>query len=526
MNSLAKIASLDAQIATAEHVIRQDSNKERQSGLIALKKERNALTPFCAAPAEIVGRILVELNVIPACPTSFFEADIARPDSKWTVVMLLCSRIRAVALHTPELWSFVEGTAHPSWIELSMQRASNHPLTVMALDDKHDGKKEITPALVRAASLVEIYVGNDLEQAQQYWEGAFATSITQLRALKAKGFWELSTRFMDRSSDHLIELSLTEVHLSPPPLLPRLQRLRLDNIRCPYDDYSIMLAFFASSPSLEVLEILNSCAKDHYDHSHWADVLRGSPTISMPHLKVLCLEENASTTQLLLEAIPTPSQTLAVLCGRWRWNSVQFPLKTSTPTPVGHGYEDLSHILHHVKDFWYAKSGHGFLPAGFISLANNTTKMIPIHIRFGARPNIATPTPFVCYESECTLEGPDPLLDVIDTLHILLRENLYADQTPDAETNLSLANALESMDRANITINHVVVGYMEVCTGLRTFEKWLRKRRDMTKNSSGIYGLTMDYEGPRSGDAEAWTKHLLEEGLVKRITWSWKAMLK
>jgi hypothetical protein len=46
--------------------------------------------------------MLVHVNVIPAHPASFFEADIALPNPKWTAVMRVFSHIRAVALHTPD----------------------------------------------------------------------------------------------------------------------------------------------------------------------------------------------------------------------------------------------------------------------------------------------------------------------------------------------------------------------------------------------------------------------------------------
>jgi hypothetical protein len=108
MSSLITIASLEARISAIEQLESNGPNLELKSKLLMLKRERNAFTPFCAVPDEIVGRILIALMIEPENPFGFFETDAFLSSPKWGRVMRVCSRIRTVALHTPQLWSIVD----------------------------------------------------------------------------------------------------------------------------------------------------------------------------------------------------------------------------------------------------------------------------------------------------------------------------------------------------------------------------------------------------------------------------------
>jgi hypothetical protein len=65
------IAAFDALIAEMK-LSAEDGLSELKLQLIALKKERNALTPFAGAPNEIIVRIFVNLTHNLQSPDSFF----------------------------------------------------------------------------------------------------------------------------------------------------------------------------------------------------------------------------------------------------------------------------------------------------------------------------------------------------------------------------------------------------------------------------------------------------------------------
>jgi hypothetical protein len=125
------IAAIDAQIARLESHSHDDFEQGR---LLELRKERNALTPFGKVPDEIISHILAEMILQPSWnPYSFFHLESFAINQEWTRAMLLCSRIRSVALATRELWSYIDCSAHPSWIVLCLQRVGNASLTLMRI---------------------------------------------------------------------------------------------------------------------------------------------------------------------------------------------------------------------------------------------------------------------------------------------------------------------------------------------------------------------------------------------------------
>jgi hypothetical protein len=81
--------SIDARVSELERLARDNIEPGIQSELLVLKKERNALAPFCAAPDEI----LVALAWCPRDISSLFEPATFSCSTEWTTVMLVCSRM-------------------------------------------------------------------------------------------------------------------------------------------------------------------------------------------------------------------------------------------------------------------------------------------------------------------------------------------------------------------------------------------------------------------------------------------------
>jgi hypothetical protein len=103
MNAHESFASFDTRIHDLEQLNQDGQDPNINAQLVALKTKRNAMTPFCAAPNEIIGRILAVLARWPRETDGFFEINHFGIDSEWIVAMSVCSRIRWVAIHTPVL---------------------------------------------------------------------------------------------------------------------------------------------------------------------------------------------------------------------------------------------------------------------------------------------------------------------------------------------------------------------------------------------------------------------------------------
>jgi hypothetical protein len=69
--TLMSIAAFDSLIAEMK-LSAEDGSSELKLQLIALKKQRNALTPFAGAPNEVIVRIFANLTHKLQSPDSFF----------------------------------------------------------------------------------------------------------------------------------------------------------------------------------------------------------------------------------------------------------------------------------------------------------------------------------------------------------------------------------------------------------------------------------------------------------------------
>jgi hypothetical protein len=518
--SVTDITALDARISAVERSVSSHSDPGIITKLLTLKKQRNALTPLCAAPDEIIAHILAELTSEPAEPTSFFEMERNRPNPKWSVVVLVCSRIRIVALQTPKLWFFVNGWSHPSWIKLCMERASTHSLTVFSLSDKSEETIQLTTSLLCAASVVDLTFSTDTERAQRQLE-AFAAAITRLKSLKVR--WIPTplntTAFLHGAWDDLVELSVTKLILSPPPLFARLRHLRLDQTRCPDNKFSIVFDFLRSSPLLEVLETVQAGFwNEHDSYLHWAVVLRKGPTISMPYLQIVSIEEDPSTASLLLEALPDPARVLAT--SNHHWEPLHIPLEEHPdPARVSLGRPTQENVFDYLNGFWQAKSGLKSLPPGRLVIVGSGSNTMSI--QYGTQPSTATQAPSIYYACRCEIGGPDPILDTVDTIYLRLEVDWDGEEWTDSpEFDEHLARRLRSTDQGKLNIKHILVGDMEESPASRSLEAWLRNRQTSNTTSMNSRTPTLCYEGWESSEAKEWAARLVEEGLVQSVVWS------
>jgi hypothetical protein len=217
MSSLIAIASLEVRISAIEQLASNGPNLELTSELLTLKRERNAFTPFCAVPDEMIGRILIALMIEPENPLGFFETDTVLSSPKWGRAMRVCSRIRTVALHTPQLWSIVDCQAHSFWIKVCIQRACSCLLTVKYMNPGRAEVLHLTSSLIRMASVLQLAINHFVTLGPKL-ELEFATPSAQssLRALQVSGdsfarVFKALLPAVSGSWDHLVELTLARL---------------------------------------------------------------------------------------------------------------------------------------------------------------------------------------------------------------------------------------------------------------------------------------------------------------------------
>jgi hypothetical protein len=128
------IKTLDRRIGATS-----DPAKKRQ-----LRVRRNALTPLCRLPVEILRRILGRVV------RSFHERltdhpiDLAhRPWYEvgypvgWMRVMSACSHIRSQMIASHSFWTYIDIDRQPRWIKLCLKRCGSLPLSLAFGGKKH-----------------------------------------------------------------------------------------------------------------------------------------------------------------------------------------------------------------------------------------------------------------------------------------------------------------------------------------------------------------------------------------------------
>jgi hypothetical protein len=114
----------------------QDGDASLQSELIAAKKVHNGLTPLCRLPDEILTQILVHTQrpvshdneLLDACGSGLYDFSY---DQHWSsAVVPICTRIRDLAISTPELWTHVNISWPSDRIRQHLARAQALDLTL------------------------------------------------------------------------------------------------------------------------------------------------------------------------------------------------------------------------------------------------------------------------------------------------------------------------------------------------------------------------------------------------------------
>jgi hypothetical protein len=541
------IAALDARVAKLE-LSAADGSSELKMPLIALKKQRNALTPFGAAPHEVIVRIFANLTHKLQSSDSFFETEIYSPSTEWLVAMTICSRIRTVVMNAPALWSFIDGSTRDEWIATSMKHAGRHPLKLFSLrmsPETDADHIQLASSLLSNASLADIRCYTDQSgnaTTTRHWlQHTFPPLSSSLQYLCMTFYGNISptTSFLDGKCDNLVELSLSKFALlKEHPACPRLQRLKLKKMYLANRGYEPIMEWLRSLPLLEVLFLERTGTRLRGDLGLEQSSSREHTTqITMPHLRVLSIKENVWTTNALLEALPSPSQSLAVtIIGKFSLEidddgdrHLTFPLALKSPPT---GLPEM--VFTHVQRFWKEKIGLDSgplyaMPSGRLILQYSQMPEDQ-RIQFGTPPSAANTAPSVFYDSACLIRRSDPALATVDTMYIRLsadddddeRYGSDEDEVIDEDLNglsIVLTGQFVRHDKNLPSIRHAILKHSGDPRTSRfqvtKLEQWLIERKSYTEVLE-----TLRFAGRLDTKGEAWARQLEQRGLVGRVLWS------
>jgi hypothetical protein len=253
---------LDEEIGSLSLSGPEDDAKAVAAKVRDLKIRRNACTPLCSLPSDVLLRILQALiwddyfvfcDDLPCYKQMFPHWAFTKP-KQWLAVTGVCTNLRDVVCGYPLFWTNFDFRTAPEWRNLCLERSASLPLSVCSSDAFHV-VEEITPALMHRVQNLICDRYKQLNAINQLLEHE-STSLQSLSYLTSwPNHYNLSSTLLGGRATSLKEFLAFRIYVAAnPPQLSSLTRLHLDWILT--DDDPVRLhALLASAPDLESLAL-------------------------------------------------------------------------------------------------------------------------------------------------------------------------------------------------------------------------------------------------------------------------------
>jgi hypothetical protein len=267
-------------------------------------------------------------------PTGALGYDIY--DVEWHNVMLVCSHIRVIALHSPALWSYIDTRWPRTKIDLCVSRALPHPLQIRAhvFDGTssllatrllhHARDAEISfedPAVIHDPGIAhpyEITMIDDVVEVDispTMWRALcqrLLNTASQLRSLTiriaARSDWvnnhalRLVPPILGGQRSLITRLDLDQVHIMDPPDLPYLIHLLISSVIPPPNEPMWLIRWLSATPNLRVL---NLCVGNR-------PLAVPAAPVYLPRLSNLIIFAPLAVAVPILATIPPPDESLVL----------------------------------------------------------------------------------------------------------------------------------------------------------------------------------------------------------------------
>jgi hypothetical protein len=354
----------------------------------------NANVPLLGLPDEVLVHIIKLMQSrfhitgrAHARRISSYGDTAARADKdtlSWRHLMLVCTRMRDLALQSPELWSSINVQWPARWVQLCADRSASFPLHLICGISNRAVARAAAELIPRARDVVMIVHPED--HAVPYstgplWYDICSKLLDELvspRSLEIinydGGHWGSKILELDGaslwtggSSSTLTHLDLSGLHLSSIPDLPQLGYLRLESVNPPPDP-TWLHRLLTTSPELRYLGFLpgNTLFADTH-------VMRLDPSLpvpaSLPKLAQLCVSGPLDVVVWVQHLAPVPADSLSILVID-QLQMLITQVERSTLFDAG----QLQLAFDFVQRFWQRSGGHSgsVLPQAAIEMSSHT----------------------------------------------------------------------------------------------------------------------------------------------------------
>jgi hypothetical protein len=337
----------------------------------------NADVPLCQLPDEVLVDILKHVQGRFGVESqAYLKRDLAHlagttvydvETLAWRHVMMVCTRIRDVALHSPELWSRVSNRWPQRWAYLCAERSEPLPLTLVCKIHNPASAHMASRLLPRARDAVMRFhmAKQDEEGDPNEWQHICHETIQTLASPRSliierayDRMWDvfpitLFTPVLGEPSSTVTHLDLKLIRLEGPPNFPLLETLKLHTI-IPPSEPAWLHRWLATSRQLKSLTLFTISPKELN-----SDVTLLCPVV-LPRFTSLTMNDNMDVVLSAFRFIPTPTQELTIIISNFRGTDSV----SAVSAPQSH------ELLRYIQTFWLSVSGRQELPTATIEVTH------------------------------------------------------------------------------------------------------------------------------------------------------------
>jgi hypothetical protein len=408
----------------------------------------------------------------------------AEHQRKRTLVRLtmICTRLRALFIGTPHLWTFVVFPIHaPEWVALSVSRAKTVPLRAVVIISE-DEEERLDSLFTHTPNVAQLMIGfyTTGAAATNFWNRMMATALKRIVDLRITSTTSILLNLSIFSQSRLtsLELMAVTVETQSIPPLPLLRQLDLSILTWPAGDIRQLLS---SAPFLERIlffdVIVTGVVQDD-----------SIPACTLTHLQDLEIECDGEHVGPLLDMVPNPNHRLLVCA--------QYPSWSASVTKLN------QQVMARIDEFRANATLHISVNLTFSDAQHD----IQIRLSEGTSDGLV-----LGYRLYCIFTERDAFLDRIK----IVRLNITYGDWP----NLDVLEHLPGIEELHIheTRRRVAAGHNTLSTAengnTQLLGAWIRTRRQLRRP---LKLVTVSSECQRT---RAWFDNMAAEGVAESFVW-------